>query len=136
VASISATLPAGQEADGRVGGHPAGGDGQVQGEQVAVGQTVVERASVQHRVVHRGADVVAERTAAERRRIVDVTRLGTRVDDEILCPGVDLEQIGTDRDPVAERPEDVGDQRAGHPRTGQLGGVQDLDHRVPSSASG
>ena len=60
------------EADGGVGDDPAQGDGEVEGQQVAVGERVVVRQSVQHGVVDGRADVVAERPASEGRRVVDV----------------------------------------------------------------
>ena len=83
VASISATLSAGLRSPTRklIGGvrdDSAQGDGEVEREQVAVGERVVVRQPVQHGVVDRRADVVAERPAPEGRRVVDVAGLARR----------------------------------------------------------
>ena len=116
------------EADGRVGDNAVQGHGEVEGEQVAVGEGVVVRQTVEHGVVDRGADVVAERPTAEGRCVVDVARLGSGGDDHAARPLVDLEEVGADPTATGQRLEDLGHQGPGLPRPGDLAGVEDLDH--------
>ena len=122
------------EADGGVGDDSVQGDGEVERQQVAVGERVVVRQPVQHGVVDRRADVVAERPAAEGRRVVDVAGLRAGLDDHAPGP---TRSMSSRFVPTALRLfsglQDVGDQGAGGPGPGQVGGVQDLDHAAPSS---
>ena len=124
------------EADGGVGGDSALGDGEVERQQVAVGERVVVRQPVQHGVVDGRADVVAERPAPERRRVVDVAGQRAGLDDHGLGPPVDVQEVRADRAAALQRLQDVGDQGAGLPRSGQFAGVQDLDHAAPFSPFG
>ena len=116
------------EADGGVGDDPVLGDGEVERQQIAVGERVVVRQPVQHGVVDRGADVVAERAAPEGRLVVDVAGHRSGLDDHGLGPAVDVEQVGADAAATPQRLEDVGDQRACLLRSVELGAAEDLDH--------
>src|SRR5690606_11110220 len=90
----------------------------------------VTKHAVQDGVVDRGADVVAEGTAPERRRVVDVAGLRARLRDELAGPGVDVQEGGADGRAAAQGLQDVRDQGAGVPRAVDLGRGQDLDHRM------
>ncbi len=84
------------ETDGRVRGDAAEDHGQVQRQQIAVGQRVVVGKAMQHSIVDGGADVVTERTATEGRRVVDVAGRRPGSLDDLFGPLIDLEQIGAD----------------------------------------
>ena len=64
------------QAERRVGDPAVDGRREVEAEQVTVAQGVVVRQAVQHRVVDRGAQHLAERHRPERRVVVDVAGLG------------------------------------------------------------
>lgn len=98
------------EADGGVGDHAAQRERQVKRQQVAVSELVVVRQAVQHRVVHRPADVVAEGPAPERRRVVDVAGLGARLLDHRAGPPVEVEQVGADGGASPHGLQDLGHQ--------------------------
>src|SRR5690606_8095894 len=81
------------------------------------------------------ADVVAEGAAAEGWRVVDVAGLGTRAENHLLGPVVDLKQVGADTGTALDGVQDVGDERATRARLRDLGRGEDLDHRAaPRSA--
>ncbi len=84
------------EADGRVR-HPAvDARGEVEGEQVAVGEHVVVGEPVQDGVVDRRAQDVAERRGAEGRVVVDVAGLRAPLADHPVREGVEVEQVDAD----------------------------------------
>src|SRR5690606_17953971 len=100
------------------------------------GEGVVVRHPVQHRVVDGRADVVAEGSAAEGWRVVDVAGLGARAENHLLGPAVDLEQVGADAGAALDGVQDLGDERATRARLRDLGWGENLDHRAaPCSAS-
>jgi hypothetical protein len=103
-------------------------DGEVEREQVPVRQHPVVRHAVQDRVVHGGADVVAERTASERGRVVDVAGRGAGGGDHLGGPPVQVEQVRADGRTAPQGLQDVGDQGAGSACPGELGRGEDLDH--------
>ena len=107
--------------------------GEVERQQVAVGQRVVVRQPVKDGVVDGGADVVAERSTPERGRVVDVAGPRSSPDDHGLRPPVDVQEARADRATALQGLQDVGDQGARLSGSGQLGGVQDLDHAAPFS---
>ena len=69
---------------------------------------------VQHRVVDRGAQHLAERRGAERRVVVDVAGLGAPVADHLVGELVELEQVDADVGRLGERGDHVG-RRSGRP---------------------
>ncbi|MNW66559.1 hypothetical protein D3C74_450420 [compost metagenome] len=91
------------------------------------------RHPVQHGVVDGRAHVVAERSPPERRGVVDVAGLCSRLGDHGLRPPVDVQEVRADGAAGLEGLQDVGDQGARLACLGELGGVQDLDHGVPFS---
>lgn len=115
------------EADGGVRGDPTQGDGDVERQEVAIGQMVSVRQSVEHGVVHGRADVVVERPASEGGRVVDVAGLRACRIDHVPRPAVDVQEVRADCRAALQCLQDVGDQRPGLPRTGELTGVQNLD---------
>ena len=119
------------ETDGRVRCHAAEDHGKIEGQQIAVGQVVVVRQTVQHSVVDRRADVVAERSAPEGRRVIDVARRRPRPEDDVLGPFVDLEQVGADGRAFADGLENFGDECTGFTGKGNLARGQDFDHGMP-----
>ena len=84
------------ERDRRIGDPAVDRRREIQRHEVAVPHRVVERQSVQHRVVHRRADHLAERAGAERRVVVDVARLRSGAPDHLVRATVDREQVGAD----------------------------------------
>ena len=88
---------------------------------------------MEHGVVDGRADVVAERPAAEGWLVVDVAGQRSRLDDHGLGPLVDVQEVGADGAAALQRLQDVGDQGTCLLRSGQPGGVEDLDHAVPFS---
>ena len=116
------------EADRRVG-HPAvDAAREVEREQVAVPQHVVVGEPVQHRVVDRRAEHLAERRGAERRVVVDVAGLGTAVLDHPVRERVEVEQVDADVRGLGQRGEDLGDEPARRPHRLDLRGGAELDH--------
>src|SRR5690606_19617887 len=87
--------------------------------------------SVQHRVVDRGADHLAERARPERRVVVDVAGLRSGGADEVVCPSVDREEVRSDLRLLAERGQGLGDESPGRPHLVDLGRGTKLDHCVP-----
>ena len=118
------------EADRGVGGDAVEAHREVEGQQVAVGEPLVARTAVQHGVVDRRADVVAEGAATEGRGVVDVAGLGAGLADHLGGPAVEVEQVGADLAARAQGLEDVGDEGAGPAGAVDLGGGEDLDHRA------
>lgn len=123
-----------QKADRGVGRDAVEAYGEVEGEQVAVAQREVARASVEHGVVDRRADVVGEGAAAEGRGVVDVAGLGTGLADHLRGPTVEVEQVGPHGAALAQGLEDVGDEGTRTTGAVDLGRREDLDHRMPSLA--
>jgi hypothetical protein len=121
------------EADRGVGDDPVQGHGQVQGQQVAVREAVVVRQPVQHRVVDGRADVVPERPAPERGRVVDVAGLRPGGEDHLPRPAVDVQQVGPDDGARPQGREDVVHEGAGGAGPADLRRVEDLDHLLPST---
>lgn len=123
-----------EEADGRVRGDTARGDGDVERQQVAVAEPVPMRPPVQHGVVDGGADVVAEGPPSEGRRVVHVTGLRSRLLDHGPGPSVDVEEVRAHGAASLECVQDVADQGTRLPGLGQLAGAQDLDQRTGTSS--
>jgi hypothetical protein len=105
-------------------------DRHVQAQQVPVAQHVVVRQAVQHRVVDRQADHVAERAAAERRRVVPVAGVGAALLDQGAGVLLDVQQI----DPGLGHPGQLGQRLAeelpGHGHLLDLRGRLVLDHGI------
>ena len=119
------------EADRGVRGDAVEANGEVEGQQVAVGKPLVARTAVEDGVVDRGAHVVAERAAPEGRGVVDVAGLRTGGRDHLGGPAVEVEQVGADLAAGAQRLEDVGHERTRAAGPVDLDWSEDLDHRRP-----
>jgi hypothetical protein len=128
VVAMSATLSAGRASPTRK--LIAEGDGQVEGQQVTVGECVVVGESVKYSVINGRADVVTERTAPEGGRVVDVAGLSPSLEDHRFRPAVDVQKVCADRAASFQGVQDVADQCTGLLCSGQFGGVEDLDHAL------
>ena len=110
--------------------------GEVDAEQVAVDQRVVVGESVQHRVVDRGAEHLAERRGPERRVVVDVAGLGAAVLDHPVRERVQVEQVHAYVGGVREGGDHRGDELAGRAHLLDLRGRPELDHAGEPMAQG
>ena len=115
--------------EGRVGDPAVDRRGEVEREEVAILKLVVEGEAVQHGVVDRGADDLAERRAAEGRVVVDVAALGALGADHVVRQRIELEQVDADVGGVARRLEHASDEGAGGAHLLDLGGGAQFDHR-------
>ena len=70
-----------------------------------------------------------ERAGAEARVVVDVATDGTRLGDQPVCLGVDVEQVVPDGGLRGQRGQGVGDESAGGFHGSQFVGRTQLDHR-------
>src|SRR6185312_8550265 len=120
----------GADDDGERGvGDPAvDADRHVDAEQVTVAQDVVVRQAVQHRVVDRQAQHVAERAAAERGGVVPVAGLGAAFPDPAAGVVFDVHQVDADRGDPAQFGEQLADEVSGHRHPLDLLGGLELDH--------
>ena len=84
------------EADGGIGNPAIDVDRQIEADQIAVLQVVIERNAVQYGIVHGNANIVRERAGTEIRSIVDIAGFGTlAIDDALVHEFIDFQQIGT-----------------------------------------
>ena len=83
---------------------------------------------MQHGVVHRRAEHLAERAGAEARVVVDVAGLGPAVADHPVREGVELEQVHPDVGGVLERGQHLGHEAPGGAHPVDLPRRQQLDH--------
>ena len=119
------------ERDRRIGDPAVDRHREIERDEVAVLDRVVEGEAVQHGIVDRGADDLAERSGAERRVIVDVAGLRPGAPDQVVGAAVDRQQVRADLGLVAQR----GQRLCHEPPCGahglDLGGSAQLDHPVP-----
>ena len=111
---------------------PVDGAGEVEAQQVAVAEHVVVRQAVEHCVVDRGAQHLAEGARAEARVVVDVAGLRPAVLDHLVGQGVEVEQVHPHVRGLGEPGEDLGDEAHGGTHLLDLGGRAQLDHGSPS----
>ena len=123
------------EADRRVGDPAVDGRCEVEAQQVAVLQPVVVGESVQHGVVDRGADDLAERAGAERRVVVDVAGLGAGRRMRSCAIRSSSSRLTPTFAAAAVSAQHLGDEPAGRPHLLDLGGGPQLDHAISSSMS-
>ncbi len=123
------------EGHGGVGDPSVDRCGEVERDEVAVAECVVERQAVQHGVVDGGAEDLSERHRAERGVVVDVARLRPCLADEVVSVTVDVEQIRPDARLLAQRREGLRDESSRGAHRLDLGRGAQLDHRVPSVSS-
>ena len=122
------------EADGGIG-HPAvHGDGEIEGDEVAVLQAVIVRHTVQHGVVDGGADVVGERAGAEVRSVVNIAGFGAlAVHDLLVDELVDFEQIGAHLGGLLQFLQNAADETAGRLHLLDFTRGLQFDHEVLST---
>ena len=104
------------------------GAGEVEAEQVAVAQHVVERQPVQHRVVDRGAQHLAEGHRAEGGVVVDVAGLGPPLADHLVRERVEVEQVDPHVGGLGQAGEHLADEAPGGSHLLDLGRGTQLDH--------
>ncbi len=109
--------------------HPAvDADREVEAEQVAVRKRVVVGEPVQHGVVDRRAEHLAEGHRPERRVVVDVARLGPPLLDHPVRHGVEVEQVDPDVGHPGQVRQHLGHELAGGAHLLDLGRRAELDH--------
>ena len=102
------------KADGGIGNPTVDVDRQIEADQIAVFQVVVERNAMQHRIVHGNANVMCERTGAKIRSVVDVAGFGSlAIDDALVHEFVDFQQIGTNFGEFLEITQNTADETSG-----------------------
>ena len=102
------------KADGGIGNPTVDVDRQIEADQIAVFQVVVERNAMQHRIVHGNANVVRERSGAKIRSVVDVAGFGSlAIDDALVHEFVDFQQIGTNFGEFLEITQNTADETSG-----------------------
>jgi hypothetical protein len=122
--------------DRRVG-HPAvDSHGEIHAQDVAVTQPVVVRQPVQDRVVDGQADDVAERAAAEGRRVVPVAGLGPALVDAAADMVLQVEEVDTHVRETLELCQYLGHELTRDVHLLDLGGRLQLDHARPSRTTG
>lgn len=100
--------------DGGIGNPTVDVNRQIEADQIAVFQVVVERNAMQHRIVHGNANVVCERAGAKIRSVVDVAGFGSlAIDDALVHEFVDFQQIGTNFGEFLEITQNTADETAG-----------------------
>ena len=102
------------EADGGIGNPAIDVDRQIEADQIAVFQVVIERNAVQYGIVHGNANIVRERAGTEIRSIVDIAGFGTlAIDDALVHEFIDFQQIGTNFGKFLEIAQNAADKTAG-----------------------
>ena len=112
----------------RVGDPAVDGGGEIQAEQVAVGEHVIVGQAVQHGVVDRRTEHLAERAGPERRVVVDVAGLRPAVSDHPVGQLVELEQVDADGSLGLQRGQHLGDEPPRGPHLLDFRGRPVLDH--------
>ena len=102
------------DADGGIGNPAIDVDRQIEADQIAVLQVVIERNAVQYGIVHGNANIVRERAGTEIRSIVDIAGFGTlAIDDALVHEFIDFQQIGTNFGEFLEIAQNAADKTAG-----------------------
>ena len=120
---------------GRVRDPAVDRDREVQGQDVAVAQRVLVRQAVQDGVVHRQADDVAERAAAEGRRVVPVARHRAALLDAAAGALLQVHQVHAGARQLGELGQGLAHEPAGDRHLVDLLRRLQLDHRVFSVRS-
>ena len=104
--------------------------GEVEADEVAVPEPPVVRQPVEHRVVDRDAQHLAERHRAERRVVVDVAARRALLADPRVRDPVELQDVDADPGPLGELRENCRDEPAGGSHRLDLVPAPKLDHAL------